>query len=368
MAPIRTVADALDATLRPLARPRGRSLIGVAVSGGPDSIALALGLARLRDSGRLDDAPVALWHVHHGAHAAAEDTPERVTALAAALGFGFARARIEPSSRASESALRDARYAALAGIARRHGAHVLLTGHHADDDVETVLLRVMRGTGPRGLAGVPRVRPWLEHCVIARPLLQLPRATLQRCAAESPVPPVDDPGNRDLRRARNRARHELIPAWRARFVGADPARLLTLARAARRRADRLERDAEAWLGSRAVAATGDTLELPDAPVALAAEVLRLAHRALVGLDPPRAWLARALELRRTGSQVHGGSPVIALRTRFGLRLRRVLSDAAGGIATRRPSYWSRPACPPDPRGVRPSTADAWCRSDPACPY
>jgi tRNA(Ile)-lysidine synthase len=186
-------------------------LVLVAVSGGPDSTALLHALAQLQTvlGIRLRAA-----HVHHGIRGKEAD-------LDAAAARALARGLVIPSNlrrvdapahaRASglslETAARELRYAALAAIARRCRADRIATGHTMDDQAETVLLNLLRGAGPRGLAGIPPVRDR-----IIRPLLDLRRADVTRyCQANDLVYRVDH-SNVDLSHTRNRLRHEIIPA------------------------------------------------------------------------------------------------------------------------------------------------------------
>ena len=175
----------------------------VAVSGGTDSTALCLILAQLRDEFGL------VLHVAHFDHrarprAAAADAAfvgELANHIGATLRVG--RASAAPKS---EDDARTARYEFLRRVARDIGATAIATGHTRDDQAETVLLHLTRGTGLAGLAGM---RP--ERDGVVRPLLVLRRADTTAICAAAGITPREDPTNRSLRFARNRIRHRVLP-------------------------------------------------------------------------------------------------------------------------------------------------------------
>jgi tRNA(Ile)-lysidine synthase len=186
-------------------------LVLVAVSGGPDSTALLAALAQLRTAlgARLRAA-----HVHHGIRGAQADRDaEAAQALARSLTIPFSlrKADAPACARAGglslETAAREVRYAALETIARRCRADRIATGHTMDDQAETVLLNLIRGTGPRGLAGIPPVRGR-----IIRPLLDVRRAEVEHYCADQGLAYRLDESNADPAHTRNRIRRELIPA------------------------------------------------------------------------------------------------------------------------------------------------------------
>jgi tRNA(Ile)-lysidine synthase len=182
----------------PFAEARGAL---IAVSGGPDSMALLrLAADHLR-------APVFAATVDHGLRAAAAEEAAEVARWCAALAIPHHTLVWDgpkPQTRVQELA-RQARYALLADCARRLGCDVLMTGHHADDQAETVLFRLTRGSGVGGLAGMARVvaRGGLAH---ARPLLDWRKAELARVCAAAGQAFFSDPSNRDPRFARTRMR------------------------------------------------------------------------------------------------------------------------------------------------------------------
>lgn len=190
----------------------------LAVSGGPDSCALLWIMAALRErtGGRLTVA-----YVDHGVRPADEIEAERrfVAEQVHAAGCEFVSSSITPGGGASEGAMREGRYRTLAALAAETGSTVVATGHTRDDQAETVLLRLLRGSGLSGLAGMAAVAPWpveSERLLrLLRPLLGLSRAeTVAYCAAVG-VEPRSDPTNSDRRYRRNRVRHDLLPLMRS---------------------------------------------------------------------------------------------------------------------------------------------------------
>lgn len=136
------------------------------------------------------------------------------------------------STLGSEAAFRRARYAFLAEVAGRYGARYVATGHTADDQAETVLHRLFRGTGIAGLAGIGRFRPLLYGVVLVRPLLWVRRRDVLKYLQAKNQPFREDSSNRGSRFTRNRLRHEMIPRieseYNRQFVPA-MSRLATMA-------------------------------------------------------------------------------------------------------------------------------------------
>jgi tRNA(Ile)-lysidine synthase len=134
-----------------------------------------------------------------------------------------------------ENAARKARYEFLHTAAKSVGARYLLTAHSADDQVETVLQRILRGTGIAGLGGIPRVRPLSEAVSVVRPLLTVRRSAIRAYLLDRNLPWCDDSSNVDPRFSRNRIRSELLPLLHehySRHVDESILRLSTLAREA----------------------------------------------------------------------------------------------------------------------------------------
>ncbi|MDB5593366.1 MAG: tRNA(Ile)-lysidine synthetase [Hyphomicrobiales bacterium] len=177
----------------------------VAVSGGPDSMAL-LALAADWSKGARRP-PVIAATLDHGFRSASADEARMVGTVCAKLGLahtilGWTGAK--PVTRIQERA-RAARYAALCGYARQAGASILLTAHHADDQAETILFRMLRGSGIGGLAGMQATRA-RDEIIHARPLLPFRKTDLVAFCEARALPFVKDPSNSDPRYARTRMR------------------------------------------------------------------------------------------------------------------------------------------------------------------
>ncbi len=193
----------------------GRPVL-VALSGGADSVALLCILHEV--VGELG-CEVAAAHVHHHVRGAAADADARhCEALCARLGVRLAVEHIEPAAPngvSREAWWRRERYRALEAARERFSCAAVATAHTRDDQAETVLMKLLRGSGPRGVAGVRRRRG-----AVIRPLLDVPRAELRDYLNERGVAWREDASNADLELPRGRIRHELLPALSAAFPGA----------------------------------------------------------------------------------------------------------------------------------------------------
>jgi tRNA(Ile)-lysidine synthase len=194
----------LDALIAPNAR------IGVAVSGGPDSLALLLLAAAARPGG------IEAATVDHGLRPEAGAEAELVTALCQRLGVPHniltARWREDPVSAIQERA-RGERYRLLGFWAEEQALDAIATAHHADDQAETLLMRLVRGAGVRGLAAMRAraVTPG-KHVRLIRPLLGWRRSELEAICVDAALTPVADPSNEDLQFERVRIRRALREA------------------------------------------------------------------------------------------------------------------------------------------------------------
>lgn len=228
-----TLRAALESVLA-LARGPGERWV-VALSGGPDSTSLLAALAPLA---RTRGVALVAVHVDHGLDPGSAGRAVRAQEIAAALDVPFVLCapRVERRRRESpEAAARRCRYRELEEARVALGATKILTAHHLDDQVETLLLRIGAGTGIAGLAGIPA-----ERGPLLRPLLELRRATLLASLAGFFPPPVEDPTNLERRTPRNRLRHGLLP----HLLRADPdlfAALAALPAAARRARGAIDR-------------------------------------------------------------------------------------------------------------------------------
>ena len=194
----------------PARRAAPRRRIGLAVSGGADSTALAVLMADLRAAFDFD---AVVLHVDHGLRPDSAADARFVKRLAASLGLPFhaTRARVVRQARESlEMAARRVRLAFFARMTRRLKLDAVATGHHADDVAETFLLRLARGAGPDGLAGLKRISRVGEITFI-RPLLDLRDADLRAFLARRGVAWREDATNADVSIPRNKVRHLVLP-------------------------------------------------------------------------------------------------------------------------------------------------------------
>jgi len=264
-------------------------------------------------------------HVDHGMRPESADDAAWLRGVHAAWQIPFVQVRLRTPPR-TETEARTLRYEALAQGVCDAEARALLTAHHEADQVETILFRILRGTGLRGLAGIPSVRELggsLGQSLLAssgpssasarpllvRPLLNVAPAALDEWATRFALRPRIDPTNRQLRHARNRIRHEVLPTVEAAFPGAREA-LLALGRRAREHEEQVAAQ---------LATVSPTLVLHNDPArrvsldlatfqalpeTLQGEELRRIVRARA-LSPTRGALAQALRFVAEG-QVGGG--------------------------------------------------------------
>jgi tRNA(Ile)-lysidine synthase len=180
------------------------SRLGVAVSGGPDSTALLL-LAAAALPGCVEAATV-----DHGLRPQGGEEAAAVAALSAGLDVPHATLRVEVAAGNVQAQARKARYAALAKWMEERGLAALATAHHADDQAETLLLRLNRASGVAGLAGARERGPVPgTRLLLLRPLLDWRRAELARIVADAGIVPADDPSNADDRFDRARIRRAI---------------------------------------------------------------------------------------------------------------------------------------------------------------
>ncbi|MDO6413211.1 tRNA lysidine(34) synthetase TilS [Sphingomonas sp. BIUV-7] len=232
----------------------GEELLAFAVSGGPDSLALLL-LAAAARPGR-----VAAVTVDHGLRPEAAAEARFVGEVCASLTVPHETLRItvrdDPAG--VQAAARNARYAAMAEWARKQGIGALATGHHLDDQAETVLMRLERGAGVAGLSGIRPTR-LLDHGVrLIRPLLGWRRRDLVAIVTAAGLAAVDDPSNRDPRFDRAAVRARLAGGW------PDPERLAAVAGHMAQAEDALSFAADRLFAERFDGAAG-TLAAADLP-------------------------------------------------------------------------------------------------------
>jgi tRNA(Ile)-lysidine synthase len=200
-----------------LAGPRPR--VAVAFSGGIDSTVLAHALAKHRRR----FAALRLFHVDHGLQSASRDWSRHCATVARRLRLPFVPLEATIRRKRGESpeaAARDARYALLAMVLEP--GEVLVTAHHRDDQVETLLLQLFRGAGVAGLAAMPAIAEF-GAARICRPLLDTTREDIERYSREHRLTWVDDPTNMETQFARNFLRAKVLPVIRQQWKGVDAA-------------------------------------------------------------------------------------------------------------------------------------------------
>jgi tRNA(Ile)-lysidine synthase len=242
-----------------------------AVSGGADSLALAAALAFEARAARVRVGAVT---VDHGLQAGSVERAERTAELLRGLGLDpvLVRSVAVGADGGPEGAARAARYAALAAAATDLGARVAL-GHTLDDQAETVLLGLGRGSGPRSVAGMVAERR-TDGVLWWRPLLGVPRATARWACADQGLPVWDDPWNADPAYTRARLRTEVLPLMEEVLGGGVAPALARTADLLREDLDALDELAAAQLAHLAGADGLPARELGALPAALRRRVLR----------------------------------------------------------------------------------------------
>ena len=200
------------------------SAIAIAYSGGLDSSVL---LHFAHAYAKANDIALFAFHVHHGLSSNADDWLAHCERECARLGIVFDVRRVTLANKdksGTEEAARVSRYSALGDLCRTHQVPLLLTAHHQDDQAETVLLQLLRGSGVAGLSGMDTVNtaPDLlgdETLMMGRPLLEVSRAALANFAVEKEIAYIEDESNADPRYARNALRHHLMPVLARDFPG-----------------------------------------------------------------------------------------------------------------------------------------------------
>lgn len=280
---------------------RGRGVV-VAVSGGADSVGL---LRVMRELGDEFAMRLSVAHLDHGTRGDVSRADAQFVAdLADSLNLRFDLGSWSPSRPAHfEADARVARYAWLVEVARARGSELVAVGHTRDDQAETILHRILRGTGPQGLAGMRQRRSLAEGVTLIRPLLDLGRDEVRSYLQSLGQPFREDASNADLARTRNRIRHDLLPKLAAEYnprVAEALVRLGALAsdgmaRTARR-VERIARDAIVTTNSSEIVVRREPLDALT-PI-IRAEVFRAAWRR-AGWREGRMTAARWLRLATT---------------------------------------------------------------------
>ena len=314
----------------------------LAVSGGPDSLALMRLAARWRDSGAAVALHVAT--VDHGLRANSGVEAAQVGQWARALGLNHEILlwRGEKPKSGLQERAREARYALLFGHARAVGAQALVTAHHADDQWETILMRLARGSGLAGLAGMAREQVFPQGRLL-RPLLALPKQALIDLCRREGQDFFEDPANSNpaYERARWRAAAAALHA-----LGLTPERLGKLAERARKADEAIDRTADALL-QRTKMPESDVYHLGEAEGAPQAVLERFLAKALarvIGEPPSRLERLEDFALKlhaalRKGSAFRAtlGGCAVQIDERKVLTLRREATRRRGLEGERKPS-------------------------------
>jgi tRNA(Ile)-lysidine synthase len=190
----------------------------IAFSGGLDSTVLAHALANLKHHHEhFADVPVLAIHVDHGLQTEAAGWSDQCRKMAAAFEIEFRSLAVNvqlESGKGPEASARDARYSAL--HAELRSGDWLLSAHHREDQAETLLLNLIRGSGPAGVAGIGNLRRFGPGWLV-RPMLNVGRADIQQYASDENLNWVEDPSNTDRRFDRNFLRHEVLPRLKSRW-------------------------------------------------------------------------------------------------------------------------------------------------------
>jgi tRNA(Ile)-lysidine synthase len=252
----------------------------VAFSGGMDSSVLLHALACSAGTHRV---PILAIHINHGMHEDAPAWEAHCRGIAADLGVAFLSRTVDVDDRSglgAEAAARQARYDAFRDIIEE--GDWLLSAHHEDDQAETLLLNLMRGSGLAGLAGIGAVQPFARG-TLARPLLGVSGESMRSYAEQQDLRWIDDPSNLDTRFDRNFLRREIVPALDRRWPGV---------------AQRLARSAE--LAAEASDLLNDLAELDLANTAIGTSADKLAIERLGSLSEERQRNLLRFAIRRCG--------------------------------------------------------------------
>lgn len=325
-------ASVLEAVVSSLCRLDPGEPVVVAFSGGVDSSVLLDAVARCRPLEQLF-----AWHVHHRLQPQADDWLAHCEREAARIGVRFGASRLDgppPGGSNLEAWARDERYRALWAAVAQTGSQALLTAHHADDQLETVLMRLARGSGPAALAGmrVAQRRPggWL-----LRPLLSIGRERIVECARERGLAWIDDPMNEDAGFLRVALRTRVIPEL-ARTVPSLRENVLRSADWLRESGDALRELAERDLREAGVAHAARAIDrraLASLPAARRDRAVRAWFEALGAPMPGRARLAAWVSQLLLADSAH--AQFVHERWRF-RRYRDRISVEEGGPAVPAP--------------------------------
>lgn len=279
---------------------RGSSVL-VACSGGPDSVAMLDALHRLvPDLGHR----LVVASVDHGLRPEAREEVALVARLAEERGLAFAAITLGLEAGCSMGDARRARYAALHRMAAHAGARIVAIGHTLEDQAETVLARLVRGSGLRGLRAIQPIR----QDGVVRPLLDASREQVRAHLESHAIPFVSDPTNRDARYLRVRLRHEVLP----KLVSEDPAvatHLAALADEACELAEYVDGIVTPWVSTQLEAEHLLASELERVPRPFRAQAIAALIARHSGREPGRRVVEAVLDALQIGGDVWVGNGV-----------------------------------------------------------
>ena len=221
------ISEVVQAVLSALSNIDNVKRYWIAFSGGIDSHVLIHVLASHRH--QLGEVELQAVHINHSLHQNADQWAERCQRMCEQLKVGFVAIDVDATPRTGESPearARTVRYEAISRLIKP--GDCLLTAHHQDDQVETLLLQLMRGSGPKGLSAMPEISSFNDG-LIARPLINVRRDAIQAYAVKHRLKWIDDDSNQDIKYDRNFLRHEVIPKLQQRW----PSLSQTISRSAR---------------------------------------------------------------------------------------------------------------------------------------
>jgi tRNA(Ile)-lysidine synthase len=256
----------------------------IAVSGGVDSVALLDMLAQD------PELQLTVAHFDHGIREDSGQDREYVRALAASYGLPYVYCQGRLGAQASEATARAARYKFLHATRQHRGADAIVTAHHQDDVLETIILNLLRGTGRRGLSSLR------SGDVVLRPLLEVPKKELLRYASEQGLRWREDSTNADTRYLRNYIRRYLLP----RFAESDREQLLALSQHTAALNDLIARGTSDYLHLQPAARTLDRHQFVMLPHNVAREVLAEWLRIHTDVELSRRMLERLTQVAKTG--------------------------------------------------------------------
>lgn len=313
----------------------GGERILLAVSGGVDSMVLLDMIVRIAQVHRLQ---VGVAHFDHGLRG--EESREdaafvvdqaKLRGVKSYVGHGDVKKYAQDHKLSIEEAARKCRYAFLERVARKHGFAIVMTGHTADDNAETLLMNLLRGTGVSGLAAIPPIRILAKGVILTRPLLGMERSEIETYAAEAEVAWREDGSNTSSKFTRNRVRRDLMPLLKD-FNPSIVATLNTTAEIMRGLEQYLSQTVEVAMKRVVLIQDPERVELSINHLkhylpAIQAEVVQRAIAKNFHL-PPFSYgaIMRALGLmwKETGSKAELGGSISAVRDRDSLCVRREL--------------------------------------------